>query len=370
MKIWHVIKQYCLYTSRIKIAMIMMVVFPIVLVSILSFAFKGSFSVQSEFSKIKVDYSIQSKDEKFKEAFKKYMDTLQKEVGIEFVESKDADVSKEDVKNRLKTSFIEILDENTVNIYTNNSDELNSSMVKNIIEEYFNKSKVLGSVIKFAPDKINSIKFDSKPDFIQKKGINHNKTASSVDYYSIAMIVQMGLYASVSAIFAIYSQKRLDCLKRIGLSGIGIGKYMTGVILGNIIISGVQLFIIYLFSVLVLGANWGQNRLSIALLYFTLLFFSSSIGVTVGLVVKNEVVASMLPQLIIPFFAFLGGAYMPTTFGTFSYISPIYWSNKAVNILVFGGDMNIVRIAFFVNVAVGLFFYIFALIKGRKVVFA
>ena len=369
MKIWHVIKHYFLYSIRMPISLIMMIIFPIILLTILSFAFKNSFVNTPRFSTLNIEYNVNTKDKNVDKAFLEYIDLLHDKLDINFVKSNNFDESKERVENKNINAFINFDDSKKIDIYKNDADKLNSTLLESLINTYFEKGKIINTIIKDYPQSIQTININNDVDYVIDIGINAKKGITSSDYYSIAIIVQMGLYASLSAIFAVYNQKRLDTLKRIGLSGMGIGKFMTGTIIGNILVGALQLFIIYLYSILVLGANWGSNLVAILLVFLSLLFFSTSIGVSIGIAVKNEVVASVLPQIVIPFFAIVGGAYFPIEI-FLSYISPIYWTNKAISVLAYGGNGNYVWIALIINIAIGLFFYIFAVLKGRKVVFS
>ena len=369
MKTWHVIKQYFLYSIRMPISLIMMIIFPIILLTILSFAFKNSFVTTSTFSTLNIEYNVDTKDENTDKAFLEYIDLLHDELDINFVKSNNFDESKEKVESRKINAFINFDDTKKIDIYKNDADKLNSTLLESLINTYFEKGKIINTIIKDYPQSFQAINTNTDVDYVIDRGMDGKNGITSTDYYSIAIIVQMGLYASISAIFAIYSQKRLDCLKRIGLSGMGIGKFMTGTIIGNILLGALQLFIIYLYSILVLKANWGSNLLGILIVFLSLLFFSTSIGVGIGIAVKNEVVAQVLPQIVIPFFAMVGGAYFPIEI-FLSYISPIYWTNKAISVLAYGGNGNYVWAALIINVAIGLFFYIFAVLKSRKVVFS
>lgn len=370
MKIWYVVKNYFTYTRRIPTSFIMMIIFPIILITILGTALKGEFDKKTTFNKIEIEYKLDSRENNFNKSFCDYIKLLEDKLGIKSKEVDNVETSKNKVKNMEITAFLNVINTKEIELYSNNKDEINTSMLKSLLNYFVDKNRIVEAILNVNPKLMENVKFIENQKYIDTTSITGKEKPSSIDYYSIATMVQMGLYASIAATFSVYSQKKNDVLKRIGLSGIGTGKFMTGTIFGNIIVGFIELLVIYAYSVAVLKANWGNNLVPIALLFASLLFFSSSIGVSIGVSVKNEVIAAMIPQIMIPFFAFTGGAYFPIELGILSYVSPIYWTNKAVNSVVFSGDKNVILIAFIVNIVIGIIFHIFAIVKTRKVVFS
>ena len=369
MKIYHAIKEYVVYTFRLPVSFFMMILFPIILLTVLSTVFTGSFSNDVTFDHMDVEYSLESGNKYIDNSFKMYMNALEKNLDISFKESNDPALSQKKVADKEITAYINFTGVDKIQIYKNDSENLNSSILDFLITSYFERSNLYLSVLKFVPDfDFQKIEFFSD-NFVKERSLLTKENLSSVDYYSITMILQMALYASLAAVFAILAQKKLDILKRVGLSGISVFKFMTGTIIGNMIVSSIQLFVIYLYSVLVLKANFGNNLMATFGIYLTLLFFSTAAGVSLGIVTDKESLAAVLPQIIIPFFAILGGAYFPVTF-SISLISPIYWANRAINSIAFGGDSIYIYISLLVNIGIGLMFYLFSILKLRKVVYS
>ena len=369
-KMGHVIKQYLCYTMRLPVSLIMMILFPILLITILTFAFRNSFSTTSQFSELQMEYRVASGNATFDSYFDEYMQALEKHLDLRAAKTQDAQQAMDKVKNRRLTAFVDVDSRGEVHFYVNEKSQFDASMAESLIRQYFEKAKVISAISDIAPQKLAEISDVREVQYVKQQSLAGDKGMSSADYYSISVIVMMGLYASMSATYAIYAQRKQDVLKRIALSGMGIGKFMTGTVIGNMVIGFFQLFFCFLYSRFLLGANWGNRWPELSLIFLTLLFFSSSIGVDLGLMAKTEALAGALPQFVIPIFAFIGGAYFPVDLGIISYLSPIYWSGKAVNYLAYGGDVGVFTIALLLNMTVGLVIYLYVIVKSRRGVFS
>lgn len=350
-----------------KKAMTMMVLFPILLMTILGFAFSGTFNDNFKLKYVIVIYTDNGNKE-ISSGFKNFIDKG-KEIGIEFKEIKNIDQGINDIKNAKYSDYI-VLKNDNITIYKNDRNGIDSNIVESMLSTFVDRYKAISAIAKANPFALKNITADNNYNFVNVVSLDRNRQPTSKDYYSVTMLTLIILYASISGVYAIDSERTKKTGNRILMSPTKKYEILTGKLIGSSFAALIQSTIVFVFSKYVLGAYWGSNIGTIFLLIISEILFAISIGVGLGFIIKKGNAANGILSAIIPFIAFLGGSYFPINgIGSkvlmqMANISPIKWTNSAIFQIIFSNDYLFVSTALMINficaaVFVGLSAYLF-----------
>ena len=108
MILFHLIKKESLQIFRNRTAILMMIIFPILMIVILSFAFKSSFNTTTTVPQLKVSYQLEGTETDYQKSFVKFLKTLNKELGLEATVSKNLSADKQKVSEGALTATLEV----------------------------------------------------------------------------------------------------------------------------------------------------------------------------------------------------------------------------------------------------------------------
>lgn len=351
-----------------KKVMAMMVLFPILLMIILGFAFSNTFNNNFKLKDVKVIYTDNGSKE-ISAGFKNFIEKG-KEIGIEFKEIKNIDQGISDIKNAKYSDYI-VLKNDNITIYKNDRNGIDSNIVESMLSTFVDRDKAISAIAKANPFALKNITADSNYNFVDVVSLDRNRQPTSKDYYSVTMLTLIILYGSISGVYAIDSERTKKTGNRILTSPTKKYEILTGKLLGTAFSLLIQSAIVFVFSKYVLGAYWGSNIGIIFLLILSEILFSISIGVGLGFIIKKGNTASGIISAIIPFIAFLGGSYFPIdsisskVLMQIANISPVKWTNSAIFQIIFSNDYSFVSTALLINLIcaalfVGLSAYLFS----------
>ena len=134
-----------------------------------------------------------------------------------------------------------------------------------------------------------------------------------------------------------------------------------------------QVFIVYIYSSLVLDVDWGENTLKFLTIFIVFGVFVSSLGVITGIACKKEGTLSGILSLIIIVMCILGGCYAPISMiiqipllSKFVVLSPIYWINTATSSMICNIQTNAYYISLIIPLILSLIMIISYLFLGRR----
>lgn len=141
--------------------------------------------------------------------------------------------------------------------------------------------------------------------------------------------------------------------------------------MGCILITVMQALVVFLFSKLILNANWGGNIGVILAVIVSEAIMAVSIGTCIGFTIKNEGLSVGIINLAIPIFVMLGGGYVPIdTMGEFfqklSVISPVKWTNQAIFRVIYNNDFSYVPVSITINLLIAFLLIMVSSMVYRK----
>ncbi|HHJ9076637.1 TPA: SagG family ABC transporter permease subunit [Streptococcus equi subsp. zooepidemicus] len=375
MVLFHLIKKESLQIFRDRTALLMMVVFPILMILILSFAFKSSFNTAATVPKLTVRYQLEGKEIEYQKNFITFLKLLNKELHLEAKETKDIAKAKQKVSEGALTAALEVKSDQNIEVTTNSINQQNADLINMLVNIYVDNAKTYDSIANLYPEAISNIK-KRKIDYIASSSVQTSKGMSSADYYAISMFTMITFYSIMSAMNLVLSDRQQGVASRIYLTGVSNSAILLGKLIGGMLATAVQLTILYVFTRFVLRVNWGTNDWQIIGVTASLVYLSVAIGIGLATGIRNQSFLTVASNAVIPVFAFLGGSYIPLStlnsalINQLSNISPIKWVNDSLFYLIFGGQSNPIPVTLMVNLGIGTAFILFALVRMRKQVAA
>ncbi|WIV13487.1 ABC transporter permease [Proteiniborus sp. MB09-C3] len=328
----------------------LMILLPLMSTLILGTALSSSFNTVSSISKTTICYI--NEDEGWAgEAFHEFINS---EDVKSFIELKEVSTYEEGVnliRDRKATSIVMIDSDfsqnlnlgEQVNIKVYNSQYSNyrASIVKSLIDSFINTSNSMEAIKKlsdkgFVP--ISNSNIEEVPISIT------GKLPRAIDYYAVTMLVMSIMYGTIHGANLIAEDRYQRTEIRLKSSPLKNYQLFLGRLLATITTLILQVFIIIGCTKYVFKANWGNNMPFILFTCFSAIIMAVGIGIMVYSVFKDAGKVSMILNLAVMIFTFLGGGYFPI--GDFgpktkelaSYLSPNYMIQRILFNNIYGGS--------------------------------
>ena len=371
MNIISIIIKEVKHSFRDRKSMAMLILFPIALIVVISAAFKSSFINSIDIGIPKVLYSIEATgvvSDNFKTSFIE----RGKDFKIIFKKMDNMESAKKKLMSKEYDAIIEMKANNKIEFYKSDIESIKAGVVESILSTYVQEFNVIANISRVSPHIINSLISDNNSDYSTIKSLNNETQPSSLDYYTIAEIALIIMYAGMTGLFGIASEKNLRTRDRILISPVRKYEYLIGKTIGGVIGTILQIAIVVLISKYVLKANWGNDIFTVLLIFISQIVMAISIGVGLGFIFNNENVASGILNFMIPIMVFLGGSYMPVdgvgskTFQAITYLSPVRWVNRSVFDVIYNNNYSKVSTAILINLGIAVVFLAISSLFFRK----
>lgn len=358
---------------RDRKAMIMMILFPIVIITILGTALSDMFAGRNVFKDTRVLYTVTGNNEEAK-AFKSLIDKS-KDLDITFIKAKDKNEGINSVKSNKKASAYINIDEksNSIKLYKNDRFNFNASYVESILNTFIGKYNLAFEIAKVNPSALKSLNDNSKPNFTNVVSLTVQKKQKAIDYYAVTMLTLIIMYGAMSSSSSVINERTMKTGTRILTTPAKKTEVLFGRVLGNFLITVAQVSVVFLFSRYVLKTNWGDatNIPGILAVLFSEVFMAVSLGIGVAFIVKSEYVNSVISS-IIPVIVLLGGCYFPLEqfnsklLNVLSNISPLKWINDAIFQAIYNNNLSVIPKAVLISLTAGIIFIVTSSLLYRK----
>ncbi|MBW9154586.1 ABC transporter permease [Clostridium estertheticum] len=371
MNIISIIIKEVKHSFRDKKSMAIMILFPMALIVVLSAAFSSSFNSSIDIGTPKVLYNIEGAGDSA-ENFKSGFIDKGKEFKMKFTKMDDIDDSKKKLISKEYDAIIQMKSNNKIEFYKSGQEDLKAGVVESILSTYVQEFNVIMDVSKVNPSIINSLISDKGTNYSTIASLNKAVQPSSLDYYTIAEIALIIMYAGMTGLFGIASEKNSKTRDRILISPVKKYEFLIGKTIGGVIGTILQIAIVILFSKYVLHSNWGNDIFTVLLIFISQIIMAISIGVGLGFIFKNENVANGVLNFMIPVIVFLGGSYMSVdvignkTFQVITYLSPVRWVNRSIFDVIYNNNYSKVSYAILINIGIAVVFLAISSLLFRK----
>ncbi|MPQ32952.1 ABC transporter permease [Clostridium estertheticum] len=371
MNIIFIIIKEVKHSFRDKKSMAMMILFPMALIVVLSAAFNSSFNSSIDIGTPKVLYNIKGAGDT-SDNFRRGFIEKGKEFKIKFTKINDIDSAKKKLVSKEYDAIIEMKSNNKIEFYKSEQENLKAGVVESILSTYVQEFNVIMDISKVNPLIINSLISDNKTNYSTITSVNKGAAPSSLDYYTIAEIALIIMYSGMTGLFGIASEKNAKTRDRILISPVKKYEFLIGKTIGGVIGTSLQIAIVIIFSKFVLHSNWGNDILTVLLIFISQIIMAISIGVGLGFIFKNENVANGVLNFMIPVMVFLGGSYMSVdsfgskTFQVITYLSPVRWTNRSIFDVIYNNNYSKVSYAILINIGIAVVFLAISSLLFRK----
>lgn len=362
------LKKEFLQFIRNKANLVMLFVFPIVLITTLSFGLEDMMNSSSKiFEKGDKDSTVYyyiDKNCDYEEGFNTFKKEISKSINVDFKEKKLTKSIKKKIDNYDAIIHINVSNDGFKVYSSSKGDSTKSKILKGVFESLVNQIASYQTIYKNNPQAFQNL-IDKNVNSI----VDENKdlrNESSSEYYTFAELGLIILYIATIVSESVSNENKFTTINRLRLSKLRESYILLAKVFMGVLIGIVQTLLVYVYSTNVLNVNWGDNTLKFMAIYIALSFFASMLGALVGICSKTEGSASggILNGLIIFFCAF-GGCYTPLfliisspTMEYIAKISPLYWINTATSSMICGIDTS----SYIVAVVYPIVFSIVALI--------
>ncbi|WP_294359271.1 ABC transporter permease [uncultured Clostridium sp.] len=362
---------------RSKGNVIMLFLFPIILITTLSLSLKNIMSSETEIfgenDKDSIVYYSVDENAKYKDGFFMFVDRIKKEINIKFKEVEDLDKVKDKIDDDKAIAYVSLYKSN-FDIYTSkNGDTTKSKIFKSMIESLFNKYGTYETIEKLNEKSVNNVIKSTYDKYVVSENINGKKTVTSAEYYTFAELALIILNVSTVIGELVYKEKQLNTINRIKMSKVSERTMIFSKIALGIIISILQIILVYIYTTLILKVNWGENTLKFILLFIVFGLFSSMLGAIVGVSCKTDTAVAGILNGIMYLICILGGCFSTRLMITkvpilnkLMYLSPIYWINTAINTMICGLDTNLYLVSIMIPIILSFLLFSYSEIIKRR----
>lgn len=368
-----VLKEFKINIRNFK-ANTMMVLFPIFLIIILGAAFSQSFDRTIKLGDVRVLYTenIDTNNHNLTDAFQKFRDDLTNRFGLVFEKAKDVNTGMESIQGYVYTGYVYVSDNpQEIKLYSNNKyGDYKSVILESALRSFTDTCKAMASISVINPSAFTLPAMQEQGDYVDLQSLDKKRQPGSLDYYTITMMTMILLYASMTGFWSVRSDMEEMTAGRILCAPVQRHEFLTGKVLGCIMVTMVQGLVVVLFSKFILKAYWGHDPLPVALLLVSYSIMSVSLGVGLAYLFRNDAANAIL-NTVIPIFVFLGGGYVPLdvmgpTFAGVSNLSPVKWANTGLFKVVYDGDYSQMAISVVINLTIAAAFILISALFSRK----
>lgn len=359
-----------LFRGRKELFMFM--VFPMIMMTILTWAFSGSFSTIENIPQMNIEYHVANTQSAQVQPFTDFLKSVSKELPIHYKKISNIDSSKKKVQQGEIDALVVLNNQEKITLYTNQLHTQQGDLVQFLIDSYKDSLTTYQVMMENKPSQSVNLAQSHKGKFIQKHSLNLKNSPTSADYYSVAMFTLMGLYGLTTCISLYFYDKQNHILQRQLITPLGKKCMIFYKFVSYFSLLLLQSVLLYLFAIGVLKANWGVNQWWILGLSLTFSMFIVSLALLLCVWVRNQRMISSVLTVVIPIAAFLGGSYVPLSvfqlslLDKLSMFSPIHWMNKAMFQLIFDIPNSQVYQVLFLNVTLCILCLVISTIMIKK----
>ena len=247
---------------------------------------------------------------------------------------------------------------------------IKATIVTTVIEQFAQTIPIEAMSANLAQPVQASLSSDeSSQELLHETAIDSTtKPVSSFQYYAAAMGVMFLLMTVVQGVSTMILEKEHEVFKRLLVSNLTYLNYLTGKMIGLIVISLTQAFVIIIGTKVLFGVEWGNSISGIVVMTFAFVISACGLGVLAGSFIKTEKAFNAAGMLGTQIFAALGGSMAPL------YIFPDWFVSAAKILpnglalqtyldLMSGATFSEIIPAVLGSVALGIFFFAIGLIR-------
>jgi ABC-2 type transport system permease protein len=186
-------------------------------------------------------------------------------------------------------------------------------IVSSVIEQFAQTVPIEAMTANMAlPVQGNASSEEHSQNLLNETSIDADENpVSSFQYYAAAMGVMFLLMTVVQGVSTMILEKEQEVFKRLLISNLTYINYLTGKMIGLIVISLMQAFVIIIGTKFIFGVDWGNSISGVVIMTFAFVISACGLGVLAGSFIKTEKAFNAAGMLGTQIFAALGGSMVP-----------------------------------------------------------
>lgn len=361
---------------RSKFNVIILLIFPIILITTLAVGLKSIMSGSNIFHENEneiVYYNIIG-ESPYESSFLEFTKTLDDNIHINFKEISDLNIVKEDINNYKALAYVEFNGEDIKYYSSESGEKTEGKIFKEIFNSFLSGYGTYKTIESFDKNAFNNFVANKYDSYVKQEVLNDKKELGAGEFYTFAELALIIMFLGQTIGEVTFKEKQLRTVNRIVMSKGNHFKMMLSKISLGVIIGTLQTLLVYLYTSLVLKINWGENTIKFIALFIVFSLFVSVVGAVIGALAKTEGVVSGGLNIFAFLAGALGGCFTPLSMiisipiiNKLVYISPVYWISTATSTMICGFETIAYIIALAIPIILALIFlFIYFIAVKRK----
>ena len=337
--------------------LVFMLATPILIMLILGTALSNVFNGSAAIGEIRILYENGNMSSMLESRWNKLVQEASGS-GIHFEPASNREAALQDVQAGRYTGFATIA-EDGISYTGNDRIGVENSIAQGVLAAFADDYKLAlamadGASVEGVPLSSTAL----RADYVQEASIDGGQQPSAMDYYAVAMTTLIIMYSAMTAGQLMDNERKRHTDIRLLASPVSRMEIFIGKIIGTLLLNGVFVLLIMLFSKYMFGVNWGTSQLTVFLVLASQIVYALGLGIGLSYIIKGNASGIVL-MLIIQLEAMIGGSYFPADvltgfFGALSQLSPMKWTNGAILQLIYQGSAAGVAPAMLFNIGAAL----------------
>lgn len=349
---WTFLKSDLKRELRDKVGLIMIIVFPIILIFILSNAFGSLMNSKFVLSPFSVGYSM-SQNSTLGGSMSEIQKSL-KDVKISLVKTDKSSALKQISDNKL-AGYVEFTDAG-YKFYSNDNMSIDSDIFQSVLQSISYSTGTYTEMYKILAQYKTSAPQPTTRSLFTIKKLEAEPFPSALTYYGIVMLINILCFSAVGTSNMIHDDRQLNISQRIALTKVNPFTVFFGRVVSSTLSNILQISAAIICSVLFLKVNYGSSYPLVIGLVLLFSITANSVGIMLGYLLKNISVTRSIIYALSFFLNFLGGSFMQYFHASGSFLSliqktPIYYINRSLVEIATRGSSDVLPTALVIMVS-------------------
>lgn len=292
---------------RDKTNLFFFLLFPVLLIFLLGNLLSSMDKSEETIGEIKIQYLVETDNPYQVMAIDNFVAAASVDNTIYFEKVQDLESARELAgKDVINAVVVFAGDPMEIQIYEG-TDHIKNRTVAAILNSFVQTNKSISTVIKTNPEAFDDLQM-IEDEYIQKKDLGVNRTM--IDYYAVSMVAMISFMSMLVGAVAFVGERQDKTLNRLIIAPKNRVSLFLQQILGMVPQVVLQITVIMTVSVFVFRAHYAstvQANLYLFFMFFLVTLSMISIGAVIGLVIKANPMAVIMPGLWL--MMFFGGTY-------------------------------------------------------------
>lgn len=358
---------------RGKVNIIILLIFPIILITTLSVGLESIMDGGHVFEDESTVYYTISEKSPYKKGFLEFRKAVDESINIKFKEAKNLNEIKEKVDNYEALAYIEFNGEEIEYYESDKGVKLEGRIFKEVFNSFLKECGTYETIGNFNKEAFSSFVQSKYSSFVEEESLNGAKKLTAGEFYTFAELALIIAFLGQTIGELTFKEKRLTTVNRIVISKASHLIMMLSKISLGVIIGTVQTLLVYGYTSLVLKIDWGENTIKFIILFIIFALFMSVSGAVIGALAKTEGIASGILNVFSFIWGALGGCFTPLAMiisipiiNKLVYLSPIYWISTATSTMICGFNTVAYTVAIIIPIGLSIIFLSVYFIKRNN----